>query len=80
MISEDCMVCMSSKEELTSRGDSTFLYTSHISRKKFMAEIRNEQVQNHLKDKVFTVNTDKTKPLKTLPCIHIPNITFLLSF
>lgn len=38
--------------------------------------------KNTLKrENIFTVNTDKTKPLKTLsPHILIPNITFLLSF
>jgi len=48
IILKDGTVCVYSREELTSRGDSTFLYTSYISRKKFMAEVRNEQIQNHL--------------------------------
>lgn len=41
-------VLVYSKEKLTSRSDSTFLYTSYISGKKLVAEVRNKHIQNHL--------------------------------
>lgn len=73
------MVCIYSKEELTSRGDSTFLDTSYISGKKFMAEVRNEHIQNHLEDTEYiNINSknrqDKT-PKNTAPFIHLSNVT-----
>lgn len=77
IILKDRMVCIYSKEELTSRGDSTFLYTSYISRKTFMAEVRNEQIQKHLEERKCTnsENRQEKTPKPTIPFIHIPNVT-----
>ena len=77
LILKDCTVCIYSKEELTSRGDSTFLYTSYISRKKFMAEIRKEHIQNHLEEResINSKTTQDRTPKTTIPFICILNIT-----
>lgn len=73
------MVCIYSNEELTSRGDGTFLDTSCISRKKFMAEVRNEHIQNHLEDieyiNINSKNRQDKPPQDTTPFIHISNVT-----
>lgn len=64
--------------ELTSRGDGPFLYTPYIPRKEFMAEVRNEHIQNHLEERKrikSKTRRDKT-PKHTIPVVHTPHGTY----
>lgn len=55
-------VVVYSKEKLTSRSNSTFLYTSYVSRKKLVAEVRNKHIQNHLEvTDILTVKNGQEK-------------------